>query len=587
MLTHLEVFVSAQIYLSDNAATDEVFAALYYAIEDLLVSGRSQVKLWSQMEAKGLTIDEIYDGPYLKNGFISDKDLVPKLVRVSLDELAVRISKIKGINAVNGLQVLTKDGLVPEINEFEIAVLNRAKFKRAANSAEPNANGVSRIKFYKDGLLMLVEPSTSLDTAFERLQLEESQQFAPVPEVNLVPEMPEGTYRNIEQYYSIQENFPEVYGITQAALPDRSSKKRQGQAKQLKGYLLVFEQLLANYLAQLNNVDCLFSFDGRQKMSQVASPTYFYQPLYSVPNVEPILIGTEDYSDELKIGSNVGFDAYKADPYNRYVQGLKHISDRTDINLDRKNRFLQHLLARFNDAFPMENIQRMNNQYGNTRSAEIYAQSQFLRNYPLLSAGRASAVGFEALSRAATQTDLDLLKLSREQLEEQDRKGSDAYQVALEINKIPFKYAKALSEPYAGLELKLNSLLQLPSYYSGVADIIEQDLKASPNESTLVIVVVKNNQLISTVFGNFLAVEKVKEQIPKQGFSEQKQQYLEVWYRSEPFVRVLTNELDCSVADWSNLTPADKECLEKQILKLTLELKVLAVTTKGFLLIEK
>ena len=72
-----------------------------------------------------------------------------------------------------------------------------------------------------------------------------------------------------------------VYGINAYGLPQDAPRARQGQAKQLKGYLLAFEQLMADFFAQLAQVKNLYS------VSQSLRHTYFFQYLNpSVPNVE-------------------------------------------------------------------------------------------------------------------------------------------------------------------------------------------------------------------------------------------------------------------------------------------------------------
>ncbi|MEK7254832.1 MAG: hypothetical protein AAB316_08810, partial [Bacteroidota bacterium] len=70
-------------------------------------------------------------------------------------------------------------------------------------------------------------------------------------ELDLVPEA--GRYLGeLGDYFSIQNDFPRVYGIGEGGLAEFEPNTRKAQALQLKGYLLFFDQLLANYLAQLN-----------------------------------------------------------------------------------------------------------------------------------------------------------------------------------------------------------------------------------------------------------------------------------------------------------------------------------------------
>ena len=60
-------------------------------------------------------------------------------------------------------------------------------------------------------------------------------------------------YRDPEDYLSIQYELPQTYGVGQAALPDSSTEERKAQAKQLKGYLMFYDQVLANFFSQLAN----------------------------------------------------------------------------------------------------------------------------------------------------------------------------------------------------------------------------------------------------------------------------------------------------------------------------------------------
>ena len=67
--------------------------------------------------------------------------------------------------------------------------------------------------------------------------------------------------RALEAYYPVQHSFPLTYGIGPAGLPSTATAQRRAQAKQLKAYLMVYEQLLRNAYAQVAHVGDLFSLD--------------------------------------------------------------------------------------------------------------------------------------------------------------------------------------------------------------------------------------------------------------------------------------------------------------------------------------
>ena len=87
-------------------------------------------------------------------------------------------------------------------------------------------------------------------------------------------------------YYSIQNEFPRVYGIGQGGLPGEAPAQRKAQALQLKGYLLFFDQLLADYVAQLANIRSLFSLQAPPAAGQ---HTYFTNQLVSVPGIDLLI----------------------------------------------------------------------------------------------------------------------------------------------------------------------------------------------------------------------------------------------------------------------------------------------------------
>ena len=55
--------------------------------------------------------------------------------------------------------------------------------------------------------------------------------------------VPAGNYMQLDEYASIEYLFPLTYGIGKAGLPANAGDERRAQAKQLKAYLLFYDQL--------------------------------------------------------------------------------------------------------------------------------------------------------------------------------------------------------------------------------------------------------------------------------------------------------------------------------------------------------
>ena len=130
--------------------------------------------------------------------------------------------------------------------------------------------------------------------------------------------VPQGKYYQLNDYYPLQYSLPLTYGAGYEGLPSTASVQRQAQAKQLKAYLLFYEQLLVNYLEQLANVKELFALDtGVDK-------TYFSR-LMDAAEIK----GTSDIFNGLT------------------KNHLQLLVETPDGFFDRRNRFLDHLLSRF------------------------------------------------------------------------------------------------------------------------------------------------------------------------------------------------------------------------------------------------
>ncbi|HRF39180.1 MAG TPA: hypothetical protein PK198_10350, partial [Saprospiraceae bacterium] len=85
-----------------------------------------------------------------------------------------------------------------------------------------------------------------------------------------------GAFReDLPDYISIQNEFPRVYGIGETGLPESASLLRRVQARQFQGYLLFFDQLLADYLQQLSRLRDLFSLKQESQRPEDARHTLF------------------------------------------------------------------------------------------------------------------------------------------------------------------------------------------------------------------------------------------------------------------------------------------------------------------------
>ncbi|MFO1433888.1 MAG: diguanylate cyclase [Candidatus Competibacteraceae bacterium] len=304
------------------------------------------------------TADEIFDGPVLDCGFIDDDELAKAELRteIRLSDIISLIMDIEGIQAVREIAINPKT----ESNKWRVQWLVPVQSGKKAQLDWDS----SSLEFYKRNIFILVDNSKFNNYYAELVKAEITKAETKVKPADNDFDVPLGTCRNMD-YYSFQNHFPAMYGLSEAGLSDAESEKRKALAYQLKAYLLFFDQIMANYFAPLNSLRDLFSIDSN------LSQTYFYQVVKSFA----------EYAKIYKDANNV-------------EELMGSIEDKDGrINFDRRNRFLDHLIARFaerlNDfAYTMYSI------FGSGSDKIVKYKCEFLRDYPEVGKVRALAYNY-------------------------------------------------------------------------------------------------------------------------------------------------------------------------------------------------
>ncbi len=240
----------------------------YYTLEELLDKGRA--------------IDDIFAGrPYLdkSHGFVDTEELesFDRPHELHLSDLYQVILNIEGVRKVKNLVV--KGGQIVNEESKDWVEGNRIPEGYVPSFSVEN----TCIDLYNaQGSLAINKPQVHKSFSFPKKFI--------MPIESLDTSVPTGRYReDLEEYYSIQNDFPVVYGIGEDGLPDRSTVQRKTQALQLKGYLLFYDQMLANYTSQLSHIRSLFSLKPENQRTSEDKKTYFTQIPNSIPGLEELL----------------------------------------------------------------------------------------------------------------------------------------------------------------------------------------------------------------------------------------------------------------------------------------------------------
>jgi hypothetical protein len=346
LLQPLKITVHADIEIESNLVPEKIMAQIYIALEKA-VNKRGRYLTEREMAQTGLSMDQIYCGPLLKNGFLPDSELGERQQVIDAANIIQAVSGVEGVVLVKNLY-LSKSGSdqlkkVLILGESEFAFIDIDK------DADPQ-----NINLFIDKYRV---PPVRRGLFIELLQKGLETEYRDFTRSLHVPDSKiKGTYRDTTGYYSIQNYFPLVYGIGHEGLLKSASEERKANARQLKAYIMLFEQILTNCLAQLDHVVSFFS----NKITEEDTQTYFANPLYSVPGGEDII---KAYTDTWPL-SKEGWEDFKNDKKNPYLQALNTAIESDTVYNDRKNRILDHLLARFNKISVAYPARLYNSLYG-------------------------------------------------------------------------------------------------------------------------------------------------------------------------------------------------------------------------------
>jgi hypothetical protein len=325
-----------------RAHAEILFAVQQYLSPPVLQYSLAQMQARTHADGTPYGVEDIFDGPPLEHGFIDAAELEAAELRTELrlsDVISV-VMDIDGVRAVRDLLVQPAPPGRPPESKWRVPVPAGRK-----PTLDPDR---CRLVFYKRHMPFTVQRA-QWGPRWEQLA-EEATARVETPRNEDLP-IPLGRWRSPSAYYSFQNHFPALYGLGEAGLPSGADERRARLAYQMKGYLLFFDQLMADFMAQLAAVPRLFSTDWR------VTRTDHHQPVETFPDWERIYRGAD-------------------------VQGsLEAGLDDADAMTERRNRFLDHLIARHGERFN-ELAEVMRTEFGLGAAAMVRYKCDFLTGYP-------------------------------------------------------------------------------------------------------------------------------------------------------------------------------------------------------------
>jgi hypothetical protein len=471
-----EIAVCADIELESNADVALTQAKIYLKLIDYFSPPINFYSL-EEMVDKGKTIDEIFEGPLLKHGFIDNDELLKIDLRTVLhtSDIINEIMDMPEVKHVKSIQLIKyANGVVVEGPEpWELKLENI----KAPRLSQKN----SKFIFYKGVYPYMARPD---EVQSEMLRLRQVNGRYRLQGHHKDLEYTKGTDREIESYFPVQNDFPMVYGTGPVGISNNSSEERKAQSKQFKAYLVFFEQILVNYLAQLAHTSHLFSHAptiDRHNLTRNGN-TYYTAALTGIvqfqdaalferilaeddhikreamlrefiDNFDEVLLAQYEWmrlallyvtnggyeSDEhrqmLKLwranlvelkneayvtaleaqlpptaADTVAFEAIMTDLKNNfgktYPEALQLMAEDDTTFADRRNRFLDHLMARFSESMAEYSLmlyrhREFINEPLRTSKRLIADKELFLTDYPKFSSQHSKAYNYKPVAEAA------------------------------------------------------------------------------------------------------------------------------------------------------------------------------------------
>lgn len=371
--------LAGEIEIDDSRPAAEIYADLYFQCAKLISSGGHIVR-FEEARARGMSWEAMFEGPLSGRGYIEDGHFAAPNYEIDVIRLIALARHVPGVRAVKRLCLVDSEGREGESILREHAktvcpvlrlpddpamaqrlrlVHGKAPGQLAAGELEedPRMHGRHAVQFHEQVRLYIKK------FEFEHRALRTSD-----GNLARLLDLPQGQYRPLDEYGSVGEHTPAIYGINHYGVPRSEPADVHARALQLKGYLYPFEQMMANYLASLQGIKRLYSVDATLEQ------TYFAKFLgkREIPRLD------------ILYREGVG----KAD--------IDAVLREQDQFTDRRNRVLDSMLAMYGEVFPDDALRRYDLYHGARFGLHlIECKIGLLRHLCELSARRANAMNVQ------------------------------------------------------------------------------------------------------------------------------------------------------------------------------------------------
>ena len=226
----LGISVCGQIDLLPDVDEEWVHAQIYHQIANYF-STKLRFYGVSELIAKGYTTDRIFSGPLLENGFLDPEELASAQLRkeVRLSDLMQIIMNIEGVRHIKDIAIGFCDPENIPPNPWVICVPEDKK---------PVLCERSKLNYTKGVLPLNINQNKVRGYLTQLKEAEDQNSTVTADDKDL--KYPSGTYIEAAAYSTVQNDFPDTYGIGTLGLGAQATGTRKAQAKTIKSLPAVF-----------------------------------------------------------------------------------------------------------------------------------------------------------------------------------------------------------------------------------------------------------------------------------------------------------------------------------------------------------
>jgi hypothetical protein len=321
ILSPVRAVLAATITIDNGAAPETVLASVFYRVGNLLAPELRRQSLQERLDA-GETPASIFTGPALRSGFVGDDQVGPRQHEFTLSQITQCLVATDGVTGVRHASLAIDGAAIEPGGQFALAVPDGGILQVDTRPAGDRFS----VRVLREG----VECTPRADAVareLHRLWAEHRRRFDGRADARRLLTMPRGQHIDAGSYVSIQEQFPATYGINRYGVGSDATTARRASARQFKAYLLAFEQLLADSFAMVDGMRelCAIGREPRRRAFRHYLDACDETGATLVPDVGPVLSAS-------------------------YRSGLAAFARERDRHLERRNRFIDYLLASYGEA---------------------------------------------------------------------------------------------------------------------------------------------------------------------------------------------------------------------------------------------